>query len=141
MLCRACNSEKPPVDFYDGVKSRCKDCHKAAMKRLRLTDPAVQERERQRAKSPHRVAKAASNTAKWRHSHPEAYRAQNAVNNAIRDHKIVRGPCAICGGTENVHGHHKDYAKPLDVIWMCARCHHRMHSTFPELGGHYEGAR
>lgn len=75
MLCRACNSEKQADDFYVGVASRCKDCHKAAMKVRSLTNPRVQE-----------------------------------------------------------------YAKPLEVKWLRAKCHHRVHATFPELGGHFQAA-
>jgi hypothetical protein len=141
MFCRACHSEKLPVDFYDGVKSRCKDCHKAAMKIRRLTNPRVQAYDRIRYRTPERKAQGAANAKQWREAHPEAYKAHNAVNNAIRDRRLEKGPCAICGTLNNVQGHHRNYSKPLDVIWLCAQCHHRVHATFPELGGHYEGAQ
>jgi ribosomal protein S27AE len=65
---------------------------------------------------------------------PAAYRAQNAVNNAVRDGKLKKEPCAICAASK-VHAHHKDYSKPLEVVWLCARCHHRLHAIFPELEG------
>jgi hypothetical protein len=77
------------------------------------------------------------NSKKWRRQHPDAYRAQNAVNNAIRDKKLIKQSCQLCGATEHVHGHHKDYARPLDVTWLCAKCHGRVHAIFPELSGHY----
>lgn len=140
MLCRACDADKDAADFYAGVSSRCKDCHKAAMKVRRLTDPYVQEYDRQRAKTPERREHSARISSQWRKDHPEAYRAQNAVNNAIRDGRLIKQPCSICGAEKNVHGHHKDYAKPLDVTWLCAKCHHRVHATFPELGGHFQAA-
>jgi hypothetical protein len=140
MLCRACDTEKDVADFYAGVSSRCKDCHKAAMKVRRLTNPRVQEYDRLRYHTPERKAYGAANAKRWRDEHPEAYRAQTAVNNAIRDRRLAKGPCALCGTTHNVQGHHKDYAKPLDVIWLCAQCHHRVHATFPELGGHFQAA-
>ena len=32
----------------------------------------------------------------------------------------------MCGAA-NAQGHHEDYAKPLDVTWLCARCHSAVH--------------
>jgi hypothetical protein len=37
--------------------------------------------------------------------------------------RLVKQPCAVCGSTEKVEKHHKDYLKPLDVVWLC-RAHH-----------------
>lgn len=115
----------------------CKACHKRRMKVRRLTNPAVQAYDRMRDKRPERVAKKRAITDQWRRDHPEAYRAQTALNNALRDGKIEKLPCELCGSTENVHGHHTDYSRPLAVKWLCALCHHRIHASFPQLGGHY----
>ncbi|QTC89414.1 hypothetical protein IFE19_01385 [Brevundimonas pondensis] len=71
----------------------------------------------------------------WREAHPDAYRAHNAVNNAVRDGRLTKEPCLFCGEAK-VHGHHQDYSKPLDVIWLCPRCHHRLHANFPETAAH-----
>lgn len=46
------------------------------------------------------------------------------VNNAIRDGKIARQPCEVCG--RKAQAHHEDYSKPLDVRWLCFQ-HHREH--------------
>lgn len=35
-------------------------------------------------------------------------------------------PCRDCGDS-NTHMHHHDYSKPLDVIWLCRKCHAREH--------------
>jgi hypothetical protein len=141
MLCRVCNMDLTPDDFYPGVASRCRDCHKAAMKLNRMTNPAVQKYDRERYHRPERKAMSAASAKRWRESHPAAYKAQTAVNNAIRDKRLVKGICAFCATDNNVHAHHKDYSRPLDVVWLCAQCHHRLHATFPELGGHFEAAQ
>ena len=48
---------------------------------------------------------------------------------AIRRGKLVRGPCSVCGVTEGVDGHHTDYTKPLDVVWLCKPHHREAHRT------------
>jgi hypothetical protein len=138
--CPECYKTKPNSGFYRmgrGYGRICKTCTCERERRRRLTDPAVQARERARAKQPKRKAAARAVTIEWRRKHPEAYKAQMTVGNALRDGRISRGPCALCGTTKNIHGHHKDYRKPLDVTWLCAKCHHRIHAIFPELSGHH----
>jgi hypothetical protein len=46
-----------------------------------------------------------------------------ALNAAVRQGVVTKKPCVICGALKVV-GHHPDYSKPLDVIWLC-RDHHR----------------
>lgn len=48
----------------------------------------------------------------------------NQVTAAIAKGELVRGSCEVCGTTEKVEGHHDDYARPLEVRWLC-RPHHR----------------
>ncbi len=36
--------------------------------------------------------------------------------------------CSDCGAVDVViHGHHEDYSKPLEVIWLCVSCHMKLH--------------
>ncbi len=124
--------------FYKAITHVCKACWCAEVRERRLKNPAVQEYDRRRAKTPERRAKARTITKRWRLNHPTGNKAQAAVNYAVRTGQLVKGPCAICGTDKHIHAHHRDYEKPLDVTWLCAKCHHRLHATFPELGGHYE---
>jgi len=43
--------------------------------------------------------------------------------------RISLSPCAVCGGTNNIHRHHKDYSKPLEVQFLCEKHHRESHST------------
>lgn len=36
---------------------------------------------------------------------------------------IPKGPCAVCGSTDNIEAHHEDYRYPLDVVWLCHEHH------------------
>lgn len=101
--CKGCAQSLPLEAFYKhktGGQGRyhiCKECHKSAVRIRARTNPSVQERERRRAKLPHRRALSAAIARRWRERHPDAYRAQTAVGNALRDGKIQREPCVICG--------------------------------------------
>jgi hypothetical protein len=36
--------------------------------------------------------------------------------------------CQHCGNIpKKLHGHHEDYSKPFDVIWLCFPCHRHFH--------------
>ena len=59
---------------------------------------------------------------------PEKSRCKNLFHSAVRRGKIVRGPCTICG-TRPSEGHHEDYSKPLEVVWLCRPCHAYAHLT------------
>ena len=48
---------------------------------------------------------------------------------AIKSGKLIKQPCSICGSVDNINAHHKDYSKPLDVIWYCSTCHKNYHAS------------
>jgi hypothetical protein len=61
--------------------------------------------------------------------------ARMAVSKAIIKGKISRPTkCSVCGnvpkkrsdGRSGLQGHHKNYKKPLEVDWQCARCHNEL---------------
>jgi hypothetical protein len=64
-----------------------------------------------------------------RERHPEKHRARQALQAAVKAGRIVKGPCARCGSSERVHGHHPDYARPLEVTWLCPPCHRKEHAA------------
>lgn len=54
------------------------------------------------------------------------YQAHEAVQRAIQKGLLVRLPCIICNEPKS-DGHHEDYSKQLDVIWLCRKHHQRRH--------------
>jgi len=60
----------------------------------------------------------------------EASRARSAVRYALKTGKLVRpDQCVRCGiKAKRIEGHHEDYAKKLDVLWLCNTCHHIAHN-------------
>jgi hypothetical protein len=62
-----------------------------------------------------------------RERYPEKFAARQAVRIALRKKELTRTPCVSCGNPRS-QAHHPDYSKPLDVVWLCARCHASAHS-------------
>ena len=61
-----------------------------------------------------------------RSDYPANARAQCVVTYARKLGVLTPQPCA-CGVTKT-DAHHTDYSKPLDVTWLCRRCHRREHA-------------
>lgn len=57
--------------------------------------------------------------------------ARKAVNHAIEAGRLSSRPCQKCGGTLNLQAHHHDYSKPLDVEWLCSKCHGELRRKHP----------
>src|SRR5688572_12175546 len=149
--CVKCRNEKPAESFYrhtsakDGLRSACKEC-------VAITCAKYREQNRDRCKaydslrnrSEHRLdskkayrrteaGKAVTRkaSAAKRLRSPLKYAAVSAVGRAVRDGKLSKQPCEVCGGT-NVEAHHDDYSKPLDIRWLCVE-HHREHHRKEKL--------
>jgi hypothetical protein len=63
---------------------------------------------------------------RWRENNKEKTAAHILLNSAIRNGSIKRKPCIVCGVQKTV-AHHRDYTKPLKVIWYCQKHHMREH--------------
>jgi hypothetical protein len=51
-----------------------------------------------------------------------------AVRWAVKKGRLVRPEsCSECGGGGRIEGHHDDYARRLDVVWLCTECHNKKH--------------
>lgn len=141
--CRVCGGKD--TQFYKGVTSRCKECHKAGARAAReMRIEHYREYDRLRADNPERVAirkqvaakrqedpllreKDAKHGKAWQERNRTKRAAHNIVNNAIRDGKLIPVPCELCLSEDGVQAHHEDYDKPLDVMWLCQRCHGLRH--------------
>ena len=129
--CSSCGEEKDFSDFYrhpfgrDGIQPRCKDCCIKAERLRRITKPEkFAEYERARSRKPDRIKMNADRCRKWREANPEKYRTHNILYSAVRDGKIKKPEaCELCGSKSFIHAHHTDYSRPLEVVWLCAKCH------------------
>jgi hypothetical protein len=60
--------------------------------------------------------------------YPEKTLARSFLSYYVKKGKIVKpDSCEICFEKTKVEGHHQDYSKPLEVKWLCKRCHTDIH--------------
>ena len=141
-ICSKCGQEKLLEEFDVnktkpfGRAYRCKECRRKYDK---------EHSRRERAKDP----KKKTQVANWHHSehgkkmsrlararrfavNKEKYKAKEMIERLVNKGVIKRQPCEICGET-NGQGHHPDYSKPFEVVWLCQK----HHSEFHRESGHY----
>lgn len=58
----------------------------------------------------------------------EEHNARVKVYYALKTGKLKRPDhCTRCKIKGKPYGHHEDYSKPLEVIWLCRGCHANRH--------------
>lgn len=132
--CRKCNVRKSLTEYYahkqmrDGHLNICIDCT-----RKRVRDYSRSERGREYDRKRNKTDKRKGWLIKYqrlkRQKDPVANLARNKLNRAVRLGRIQRDICRVCGD-KTVQGHHEDYSKPLEVIWLCGYHHRGLHSQY-----------
>lgn len=145
--CKQCGEEKEETGFYKhpfsrgGRSEKCKECVKENVRANRLKRlEYYREYDRQRMDQPERVearrnyrernkASYLERSKTWQQANREKRAAHIMVGNAVRAGKILKpSACQRCGeASVKLDGHHEDYAKPLDVTWLCEPCHGARH--------------
>jgi hypothetical protein len=61
--------------------------------------------------------------------YPEKIRARSMVSCAIKNGYLTRPDnCSGCDSNKGkIEAHHPDYSKPLEVVWLCRKCHMSEH--------------
>jgi hypothetical protein len=61
---------------------------------------------------------------KYYSEHREKRLVKSKVQQALKTGKIVKPErCQSCNAKKPLCAHHKDYSKPLEVVWLCRACH------------------
>lgn len=140
--CNLCGATSVNVEFYKGVNCRCKECHKREVRRNRgerieqytayekmrfKRDPWRTEYNKARQKTPEGRAAHAALVKRRNAMHPDKRAANVMVGNAVRDGRLIKplgcSRCGIIPPRRQLHAHHDDYSRPLDVEWICSMCH------------------
>ena len=118
--CSRCGLEKALAAFprdrhrRNGHRGTCKTCTRKYRREYERRNPGH----------------AAAGARLYHQRNPEKRAARRALQEAVARGDIERpGCCEDCGRMCKPHGHHNDYAKPLDVEWLCRDCHWRRHAA------------
>lgn len=149
-VCKKCGLEKPLSDFYkkirsiDGYRGYCKSCWADNNKKYyaknknSILAAGKDYRERNQGKCRENSKNwKAKNTQKVREyrkrdfkkyceKYPEKVLAHRAVNTVLKNGSLIKQPCEECSNP-NSQAHHDDYSKPLEVRWLCTKCHTAHH--------------
>lgn len=123
---------KRPRNKKDGLTNTCKDCYNLKERALKEADPERFRKKDLAYRAKHKadiLRKMREKGAKNRHKN----RARHLLKYHIKSGKIIRKPCEVCFNQKS-EGHHEDYSKPLEVIWLCRRHHARRHEELKTLG-------
>lgn len=136
--CNTCNKTKEKSEFgkrsasKDGLANKCKECQSEYDKKRANNPDRVKARELYQKTDAGRAAMAKAKK-KWAESNIVKRAANVMVGNAVRDGRLEKPKsCSKCGTEGRIHGHHDDYARPLDVRWLCSRCHSDWHKKNSE---------
>ncbi len=122
LKCTKCHKEKGDTDFHwrtgSGSKkhrmSWCRDCHKEyCIKYREVNQEKIRVKQREWSKI-RKIIQA------------DKILTRQMVVSAVRQGVIKKLPCKNCGDIKT-HGHHPDYDKPLEVMWLCKKHHYEIH--------------
>jgi len=154
--CPNCESQKPLSEFgrnkntSDGLTVWCKSCRNERarkwrednLERAREVNRQNKRDERERKGTDHfrkydrgwyvkNSEKKKKDVADSRKRNQKKVKAQNKLNKAVQYGRVVKPErCEHCNEVKDLDGHHYDYDKPLDVIWLCRSCHMKEHSEY-----------
>ncbi len=133
--CFKCGKIKDLSAFYkhkemaDGLLGKCKECTKRYVAEYRSENiEKIREYDRLRSKLPRRKRSSAKMRKKYRKEHPLRSAVSSILQRAVKAKKIIKPKrCSMCNRKTKIVGHHEDYYKPLDVVWVCQVCHKNLH--------------
>lgn len=133
--CKKCKVKKDLSLFYvhkqmaDGHLNFCKACVKKRVKKFYLSNTEkIKQYELERSKLTKRKKQQYLYTQRKRLHYPGKYRCHNIVATAIKDGRLIKMPCSVCGNVKS-EAHHPDYRSPLKVVWLCLKHHRELNSN------------
>ncbi len=135
-LCQGCGETKAWDAFWFDARrqiprTRCKACEIKRQRQLpnevkRFYSQGWRDRHPDKALAKHRRQRA-TRIDTYRADSSKA-KSRRALRTALAKGRIAKPQdCQSCGQVAKLSAHHHDYTKPLEVRWLCLRCHGREH--------------
>jgi hypothetical protein len=146
-VCTNCNIQKDLEEFHKREKGKfgrhaeCKICLRDRQKKVkREWDEVQKENRRDKERTRRRIIKHVIDYARkvGQDSINPSQKSDYAkhcsefikrkcrlfLNTAVQHGWVVKPTtCSECNKKSIIHGHHEDYSKPLEVQWLCPKCH------------------
>jgi len=124
--CRQCSSTEPGAKFrkYRHTCQKCESVNATAWAKRNMSKKLANNKRYLSSE----LGKAAvyKSSIRFKEKFPEKRTAHLRVQTAIRNGTLKKKPCEFCSN-DKAQAHHTDYSKPLEVNWLCARCHVKLH--------------
>lgn len=137
--CFKCDRTLPLTEFYrhprmaDGHVGKCKACARADVSAYAQENPdVIRKRKLDYSRTEAGKAVLRRSYAKRKVKHPDRLKVNGIVGNAMKLGKLTPLPCFVCGAAKT-EGHHADYSRPLDVVWLCKKHHVEVHQLAKQL--------
>ena len=131
-VCFKCKEKKPFTEFWKDKKmvggyfSYCIPCGKETGRVWKKANPDKLKASDKAYKTKHKE-KHAKKQRGYAKRNPNKVRAQRLLYKAVKRGDLIRpSECSRCKGNKEgykIEGHHFDYSKPLEVVWLCHNCH------------------
>jgi len=90
----------------------------------------LQKKEYLKNLSPKAKIKRTLDLKKHNEKYPNRHKARILLIAAVNHGELIRpAECSVCKVKCTPDGHHDNYSKPLEVRWLCKRCHASWHSN------------
>lgn len=143
-LCGQCSQSKPLTEFFgstrlsDGYRSICKVCDLARNREWRAANRNRRNEGDRLRRMRRKLAVPPPSRPSWNTRVSEVRRiidkAGSEVRRAISRGELARPEscqwCAVSG--KRIYAAHRDYSRPLDVVWLCNSCHTRWDKAEPK---------
>ena len=120
---------KQQMEYYHKNHEQRKQKMREYHNRKMGTDPLYAEKHRQACRDSYRKNLAYYTVRNAENAKTFEQKARKKLEYAVRRGRIKRpDACDSCGIVGKIQGHHhKGYKNPLDVIWLCPKCHSLVH--------------